>query len=222
MGCGSGFRGQLRGRVGLAARTRKRTFVTPASPVSDQKAWMPRSCCWSPLPFSRISPMGRHIPDGASRECGRQHQSHWHHQHRIPGQLVDRGRPRPRSASGKPNSGHIDTISIRGWVRRTSWNAIKRWRMRMHHMSRQFAGSAAAPVGWGGVRARAHDQPDREYPDFTTARRPCGAVGSQVDMGVFTPDEPRRPRRLLFLGEHAGDKGMNPLGWLHRPASCLP
>ena len=33
----------------------------------------------------------------------------------------------------------------------------------------------------------------------------------QVDVGVFGPDEPRRQRRVLSLGELARDKGMNPL-----------
>jgi hypothetical protein len=33
----------------------------------------------------------------------------------------------------------------------------------------------------------------------------------QVDVGVFAPDESRRPRRVLSLGEPARDKGMNPL-----------
>jgi hypothetical protein len=44
----------------------------------------------------------------------------------------------------------------------------------------------------------------------------------QVDVGVFAPDELRRPRRVLFLGEPARDKGLNPacyLEWLQRPAS---
>ena len=47
----------------------------------------------------------------------------------------------------------------------------------------------------------------------------------QVDVAVFAPDEPGRPRRVLSLGEAKWDKVMNSLvtsSGCAGPATCLP
>jgi len=63
------------------------------------------------FPPREAPPLARtpYVPGSAPRERGRQHQSHQQHQHRIPYQLVGRGRG---GMSQKPDSGHASFISI--------------------------------------------------------------------------------------------------------------